>query len=85
MSRPGRSRRTDRGKSLKGSAPRRTLRDKGAMVADGTITREASCLTKIAYSVGGAEAARRALGKKKKHVSIYHCRFCGGYHLTSMG
>lgn len=55
-----------------------------AMISRGKITRELSCTSKIAYSAGGVVAARRALRRKRKNVAIYHCRFCGGYHLTSM-
>lgn len=65
-------------------APRRSMWSMEAMIRAGHVTREASCSNKIAYTVGGADAARRSLRKKKKRTSIYHCRFCGGYHLTSM-
>lgn len=55
------------------------------MVANGEITQQASCTAKTSYSAGGAVAARIAMKRKRKNVKIYHCNFCGGYHLTSVG
>lgn len=61
----------------------RSMRSMEVMIREGHIRRDASCTSKTAYSVGGAAAARQKLGKKRKRVTIYHCRFCGSYHLTS--
>lgn len=70
-------------------APRRgefkSMRDKRTMIREGVIERVTSCTIKIAYSVGGAVAARREMRRKQKNVRIYHCNWCGGYHLTRIG
>lgn len=59
------------------------------MIADGNVTEGASCAAKTAYSQGGAHRAKLALRKSGRHrrhlVTIYHCRFCGHYHLSSIG
>ena len=62
-----------------------SLRDKRKMVEEGTITRGGSCDAKKRYSVGGAILAQRGMGKHRKRTKIYHCNFCGGYHLTKVG
>lgn len=55
-----------------------------SMIESGRINRAPSCSAKIAYSAGAAVDARRAMKRKRKNVAIYHCRFCGNYHLTSI-
>lgn len=27
--------------------------------------------------------AKKCMKRRGGHISVYHCRFCGGYHLTS--
>lgn len=66
-------------------APRFSYRDKRAMIARGDITRDTSCTSKTRYTAGGAVGARLAMKRKRKKVKIYHCNFCNGYHLTSVG
>jgi hypothetical protein len=53
-------------------------------IARGRVSEDGSCLAKKAYTIAGAEKAKRAMKSKNKPVRIYHCRFCALYHLTSM-
>lgn len=64
----------------------RSMRAMQNMIRLGEITEPVSCSLKTPYSQGGVHRALGALRKRKhQRVRAYHCRFCGRYHLTSVG
>lgn len=51
----------------------------------GFVGRERSCTEKISYTHDEAIRAQRGIARSRRHrrMTIYKCRFCGLYHLTS--
>lgn len=65
-----------------------SLRAMENLIAEGKISRDVSCSSKIAYTQSGAVNAKRGFARRSKSrrgpkVRIYHCRFCNNYHLAS--
>lgn len=67
----------------RGPPPMRRRSNMETAIAEGRIRPSNSCTEKRRYTVHEVLVAKRRLGRKGKSLTIYHCRFCGRYHLTS--